>query len=123
MALQEIKLATAAQANITSVGALGRWVESDNTRFRYGLPEKVGGWASLTLDTIVGVSRKMHSFVDLEGNRYVAIGTDKFLLIYFEGQLFDVTPVKSGLASSTIATVNASPICTITTAKPWTSYR
>ena len=65
----------------------------------------------------------MHSFVDLEGNRYVAIGTDKFLLIYFEGQLFDVTPVKSGLASSTIATVNASPICTITTAKPWTSYR
>ena len=116
MALTSIKFLPGVNKQDTAVGAVGRWVDSDNTRFRYGLPEKVGGWASLTLDTIVGVSRKMHSFVDLEGNRYVAIGTDKFLLIYFEGQLFDVTPVKSALASSTISTVNASPICTITTA-------
>ena len=91
MALTSIKFLPGVNKQDTAVGAVGRWVDSDNTRFRYGLPEKVGGWASLTLDTIVGVSRKMHSFVDLEGNRYVAIGTDKFLLIYFEGQLFDVT--------------------------------
>ena len=100
----------------TAVGAEQRWVDSDNVRFRYGLPEKVGGWSSLITDTIVGVSRKVHAFVDLDGNRYVAIGTDKFLLLYFEGQLFDITPVKTALTGATIATTNASAVCTITKA-------
>ena len=99
MALTSIKFLPGINKQDTAVGAVGRWVDSDNIRFRYGLPEKVGGWASLTLDTVVGVSRKMHSFVDLEGNRYVSIGTDKFLLIYFEGQLFDITPVKATISS------------------------
>ena len=99
----------------TSVGAEQRWVDSDNVRFRYGLPEKVGGWSSLVTDTIVGVSRKLHAFVDLDGNRYVAIGTDKFLLLYFEGQLFDITPVKTTITAATLATTNGSAICTLTT--------
>ena len=55
----------------------------------------------------------MHAFVDLDGNRYVAIGTDKFTL-YFEGQLFDITPLKTSLTSATIAIINASAVCTIT---------
>ena len=123
MALTSIKFLPGINKQDTGVGAVGRWVDSDNVRFRYGFPEKVGGWSSLTLDTIVGVSRKMHSFVDLEGNRYVAIGTDKFLLIYFEGQLFDITPFRTNNAgtqttftSSTLATNSTSnKTCTITT--------
>ena len=99
----------------TAVGAEQRWVDSDNVRFRYGLPEKVGGWSSLVTDTIAGVSRKLHAFVDLDGNRYVAIGTDKFLLLYFEGQLFDITPVKTTITAATIATTNGSAVCTLTT--------
>ena len=99
----------------TTVGAEQRWVDCDNVRFRYMLPEKVGGWSSLITDTIVGVARREFAFVDLVGNRYVAIGTDKFLLIYFEGQLYDVTPLKTTLSSATIATTDASPICEITT--------
>jgi len=99
----------------TSVGAEQRWVDSDNVRFRYGLPEKVGGWSSLVTDTIAGVSRKLHAFVDLDGNRYVAIGTDKFLLLYFEGQLFDITPVKSTITAATLATTSGSAVCTLTT--------
>ena len=66
------------------------------------LPEKVGGWSSLITDTIVGVARREFAFVDLDGNRYVAIGTDKFLLIYFEGQLYDITPLKTTLTSATL---------------------
>jgi len=116
MALQEIKFAPGIDKQDTSVGALGRWVESDNIRFRYGLPEKVGGWQSLLTKSLVGVTRKLHAFVDNDGNRYVAMGTDKFLIIYFEGQFFDITPLKTPLAASTIATTNGSPICTITTA-------
>mgnify|MGYP003642362422 FL=1 len=120
MALTEIKFAPGIDKQDTSVGAFGRWVDSDNTRFRYGLPEKVGGWQSLLTDTITGVSRKMIPFVDKTGNRYVGIGTDKFLLIYFEGQLHDITPLRTDAAgspvalSSTIATTINSPICTLT---------
>ena len=120
MALTEIKFAPGIDKQDTSVGAFGRWVDSDNTRFRYGLPEKVGGWQSLLTDTITGVSRKMIPFVDKTGNRYVGIGTDKFLLIYFEGLLHDITPLRTDAAgspvalSSTIATTINSPICTLT---------
>ena len=81
MALVEFKLLPGIDKQQTQVGADKRWVNCDNVRFRYGLPEKVGGWSSLVTDTIVGVARAQYSFVDLEGNRYVAIGTDKFLLI------------------------------------------
>src|SRR5210317_435641 len=115
MALIDFKVLPGIDKQDTTAGAEQRWVDSDNVRFRYGLPEKVGGWASLITDTIVGVARKQFAFVDLDGNRYVAIGTDKFLLIYFEGQLYDITPLKTNLTSSTIATTDTSPICDITT--------
>jgi len=115
MPLQQIKFLPGIDKQNTEVGADNRWVDCDNVRFRYGLPEKVSGWASLITDTIVGVCRKEHAFVDISGNRYVALGTDKFLLIYFEGQLYDVTPLRTTLTSATIATTNASAVCTITT--------
>ena len=116
MALVEFKFKPGIDKQQTEAGAENRWVDSDNVRFRYGLPEKVGGWSSLVTDTIVGVARKQHAFVDNDGNRYVALGTDKFLLIYFEGQLYDITPLKTTLTSATIATTNGSPTCTITKA-------
>ena len=101
MALVDFKLLPGIDKQQTQVGAERRWVDSDNVRFRYGLPEKIGGWSSLLTDTIVGVARAQHSFVDLDGNRYVAIGTDKFLLIYFEGQLYDITPLGTTISSAT----------------------
>jgi hypothetical protein len=115
MALVEYSFLPGIDKQDTTAGAENRWIDSDNVRFRYGLPEKVGGWSSLVSDSVTGVARKLHAFVDLNGNRYVALGTDKFLLLYFEGQLHDITPLKSTLSSSTIATTNNDPVCTITT--------
>jgi len=114
MALIDFKVLPGIDKQDTASGAENRWIDCDNTRFRYGLPEKVGGWSSLVTDTIVGVARRQFAFVDLDGNRYIAIGTDKFLLIYFEGQLYDITPLKATLASCTIATTNNSAVCSIT---------
>ena len=116
MALIDFKVLPGIDKQDTTSGAENRWVDCDNTRFRYGLPEKVGGWSSLIPNTIVGVARRQFAFVDLDGNRYIAIGTDKFLLIYFEGQLYDITPLKTTLTSCTIATTSGSPICSITKA-------
>ena len=81
MALTQIKFAPGVDKQDTSVGAIGRWTDSDNVRWRYGLPEKVGGWQSLLTDSIVGVARKQHDFVDREGNSEIEIGTDNVILI------------------------------------------
>ena len=123
MALFEMKFQPGVDKQDTAVGATDRWVDSDNVRWRYNLPEKVGGWSSLLTDTIVGVARRQHAFVDNEGNKYVAIGTDKFLLLYFEGTLYDITPWRSNNAGaqteftgSTLATDSTTnKQCTITT--------
>jgi len=115
MALIDFKFLPGIDKQDTTSGAEKRWVDSDNVRFRYGLPEKVSGWSSLVTNTIVGVARREFAFVDLAGNRYVAIGTDKFLLIYFEGQLYDITPLKATLSAATIATTDTSAVCDITT--------
>jgi hypothetical protein len=112
--LTKIKFAPGIDKQDTAVGAEGRWVDSDNVRFRYGLPEKIGGWQSLLTDTMVGVARKQHAFVDKEGNRYVAIGTDKFLLLYFEGQLHDITPVKATLSSVVMSAQDATQEVSLT---------
>ena len=121
MALQQIKFAPGIDKQDTSVGAVGRWIDSDNVRFRYGLPEKVGGWQSLLPDTIVGVARKQHAIVDTSGNRYVILGTDKFLICYFEGGLHDITPFDTDsngaviALASTVVTNTANTSITITT--------
>ena len=114
MALVEFKFRPGIDKQNTSAGAENRWIDSDNVRFRYGLPEKVGGWSSLVSDSIVGVVRKQHSFVDLDGNRYVALGSDKFLLIYFEGQLHDVTPVKATISSVVMSAQDATQEVSLT---------
>jgi len=114
MALIEYKFLPGIDKQSTTAGAENRWIDSDNVRFRYGLPEKVGGWSSLVSDKIVGVVRKQHSFVDLDGNRYVALGTDKFLLLYFEGQLHDITPIKSTIGSVVMSCSDASFDVTLT---------
>ena len=118
MALKQVKFLPGIDKQNTTVGATARWVDSDNVRFRYGLPEKVGGWSSLLTTTISGVARKLHAFVDLDGNRYIAIGTDKSLLLYFEGEIHDITPIRQSYGSSTIATTNGSATCTITSSSP-----
>ena len=65
MALIDFKFLPGIDKQSSDSGAENRWIDSDNVRFRYGLPEKVGGWSSLVTDTIVGVARAMHAFTDL----------------------------------------------------------
>ena len=121
MALVNFKFLPGIDKQDTPAGAENRWVDSDKTRFRYGLPENVGGWSSLLTSTVCGVSRKLHAFSDLDGNKYVAMGTDKFLLVYFEGTIYDITPWRANNAGtqttfsgSTLTTNSTSPGTKIT---------
>jgi len=79
----------------SEVGAVARYVGGDNVRFRYTLPEKVGGWKAEGGESISSVSRRLHPFRGNDGNKYLAIGTDKFLLIYYEDNFYDITPYRT----------------------------
>ena len=63
MALIDFKILPGIDKQNTTKGAENRWIDSDNVRFRYGLPEKVGGWASLVNDSIVDFGYQCKSCV------------------------------------------------------------
>ena len=74
MTLTQIKLKPGIVKQTSSLGAAGGYTDSDNVRFRYGLPEKIGGWEKTTNTTIIGVARDAHNWVALDGTRLQAIG-------------------------------------------------
>ena len=118
MALAKVQLIPGFDKQVTETGAEGRWTGGQYVRFRYGLPEKVGGWAQLGADSLVGVARDQHTWFDLSGNRYAAIGTDKILYIYYEGSFYDIHPLNASLQQSGMTncftTSSASNIVTVT---------
>jgi hypothetical protein len=120
MALKLLNIKPGFNKQFTASGAEGQWIDGDNVRFRYGLPEKIGGWQSLVNATLVGAARAQHTWTDLEGRRYAAIGTNKLLVIYYEGDFYDITPIDTtkSQTSCDITTTNGSATVTITTPAP-----
>ena len=99
MPLTKLNIAPGIDKQDTEYGAEGRWVDSDNVRFHYGLPQKVGGWLKLISDTLIGVVRGTHVWTDLNGVRYTALGTDRKFYVYSEGTAYDVTPLRKTSSS------------------------
>jgi hypothetical protein len=79
MALLRLFLKPGVDKQNTEYGAEGGWIDSDYVRFRYGLPEKVGGWAPFgeTSAYLVGMPSEVFTWTDLDGSPYVAVGTNK----------------------------------------------
>ena len=48
MPLTNVKIQPGFDKQLTPTGAAGRWTDGDFVRFRYGLPEKIGGWEQIT---------------------------------------------------------------------------
>jgi hypothetical protein len=94
MTLTKIQLKPGIQKQTSSLGASGGFTDCDNIRFRYGLPEKIGGWEKTTDNKLIGVARDAHHWVALDGTRLAALGTDKKLYVYGNGILYDITPVR-----------------------------
>ena len=118
MPLASTKFAPGYDKQSTSYGAEGKWVDGENIRFRYGQPEKIGGWIKLFSDKLIGVVRDQFAWSDLTGTRHLALGTDKKLYIYKEGAIADVTPLRATQASLTnpFVTTSGSAIVTVTDA-------
>jgi hypothetical protein len=113
MPLKKIPLPPGFDKNDTASQAEGRWIDGDNVRFQYGSPEKIGGWRQIGPNILVGAGRDIHSFFDLTGRRYLAIGTNKVLYILFDNVFYDITPLKAALTGCTYTSTTGSFTVTI----------
>jgi hypothetical protein len=80
----------------TEYGAEGGWTDCDNVRFRYGLPEKIGGWQGFAgTDTyLAGMPSEVFTWTSLAGVPYVIVGTTRKLYVSVGGNWYDITPLR-----------------------------
>jgi hypothetical protein len=113
MPLQKIQFKPGFNKQQTATGAEGQWIDGDNVRFRYGQPEKIGGWEQLVAGTMAGPVRDQHTWTDLNGVRYAALGTSKVLIIYYEGAFYDITPLDAAISGFTFSSTTGSATVTL----------
>jgi hypothetical protein len=113
MPLQKIQFKPGFNKQQTATGAEGQWIDGDNIRFRYGEPQKIGGWQQLVSSTLAGPVRDQHTWTALDGKKYAALGSSKVLIIYYEGQFYDITPLDTALTGATYTSTTGSATVTI----------
>jgi hypothetical protein len=119
--LQKLGFLPGFNKQVTSTGAESQWIDGENVRFRYGTPEKIGGWNQLGASKLTGAARGLHHFVNKTSTKFAAIGTNRILYVYSGGVFYDIHPLvnPSGTAiTSAFSTVNGSPTVTITFPSP-----
>ena len=113
--LQKIGFQPGINKQISETTAEGQWVDCDNVRFRYGTPEKIGGWKQLGTDDLTGAVRGLHHYVNSLGRKYAIIGSNRILYAYSGGVFYDIHPIKSTTTlTSAFSTTNGSATVTIT---------
>ena len=116
MPMKALKFKPGIVSDITSYSNEGGFVDGDKVRFRFGFPEKFGGWEKYSPNQYLGSARRLHNWVALDGSDFMGIGTH---LKYYieEGQTFnDITPIRNttGAGDITFAATNGSTTITVT---------
>jgi hypothetical protein len=112
--LQKLGFLPGFNKQVTATGAEGQWTGGDNVRFRYGTPEKLGGWDQLGEDKLTGAGRALHHFDNNAGIKYAAIGTNRILYIYSGGTYHDIHPINNTITGCDFSTTDTETAVTIT---------
>jgi len=112
--LQKLGFAPGFNKQVTETGAEGQWFDGDNVRFRYGTPEKIGGWEQLGADKLTGAARAIHNWDNNVGIKYSAIGTNRILYVYSDGEFYDIHPIRTTITGANFTSTSGSPTVTIT---------
>ena len=113
--LQKLGFAPGFNKQVTDTGAESQWTGGENVRFRYGTPEKIGGWAQLGSTNLCGPTRALHHMVNKTSIKYAILGTNRILYAYTGGIYYDIHPIKTNFGALTdkLACTSGSPILTI----------
>ena len=99
MPITSLKFRPGINKETTSYSNKGGWNDCDLVRFRFGYPEKLGGWEKYSINTFLGSSRSLHAWANLQGNSYLGIGTEiKFYIEESQGYN-DITPIRRKVVS------------------------
>ena len=118
MPITKLKFKPGIVSDITSESNEGGYVDGDKVRFRFGFPEKIGGWTKYTTETFQGSARRLHNWVTLDGADLLGIGTQ---LKYYieEGQGFnDITPIRATTSAGDVTFSATNGSTTITVSDP-----
>jgi hypothetical protein len=120
MPLTKLQFKPGIDREATAYSNEGGWRECDKVRFRFGFPEKIGGWTKYTSSTYQGTARDLHPWVALDGSKYLGVGTHLKYYIVEGGSLFDITPIRAtqvaGSSAVLFAATNGSTTVTVTDA-------
>ena len=112
--LQKVNFLPGINKQVTPTGGESQWIDCDNVRFRYGTPEKIGGWKQLGADNVTGAARGLHQFNNSQGIKYSIIGTNRILYAYSGGVFYDIHPIKTTTTlTNAFSTTNGSTSVTI----------
>lgn len=93
MSLSQIPLNPGVYVDDTPLKAKGFFVAADKIRFVRGLPQVMGGWELLTATQLSGICRGLHSWMDANLVKWVAVGTHTNLYGITDSIVYDFTPV------------------------------
>ena len=116
--LQKLGFAPGFNKQVTETGAEGQWFDGDNVRFRYGSPEKIGGWEQLGTEKLTGAARAIHNWDDNVGIKYSAIGTNRILYVFSDGVFYDIHPIRTTITGANFTSTAGSPTVTVTLSSP-----
>ena len=115
MPLTKLQFKPGINREITKYSNEGGWVDCDKIRFRFGYPEKFGGWEKLTSNTYQGTARRLHNWLALDGSNFLGVGTHLKYYIEEGGTFNDITPVRASTTNSTtFSATNGSANITVT---------
>jgi len=114
--LKKIQFKAGVNRENTRYSAEGTWYDINKVRFRFGLPQKIGGWERVSSSTYLGIARSLTNWSTLSGQNLVSVGTNLKYYIERGGAYFDVTPIRLTTAAgdATFAATNGSAILTVT---------
>tara|TARA_R100000541_G_scaffold1437_1_gene6156 strand:- start:186 stop:2381 length:2196 start_codon:yes stop_codon:yes gene_type:complete len=112
--LQKLGFAPGFNKQVTETGAEGQWFDGDNVRFRYGTPEKIGGWSQLGQDNLTGMTSAIHHWENNNSIKYAALGTNKILYVFAGGTYYDIHPIRETLTGVNFTSTSSSNLVTIT---------
>ncbi len=114
MAIVKLLLKPGISTEATPTLASGTWSESNCIRWRDNFLEKLFGWMRISETLIVGVARTLLGFLDAAAVAYIAIGTDRRLEVWQNGQIYDITPLRdTANVAVNLSTVINTPTVTI----------
>ena len=106
--LQKLGFLPGFNKQVSELGAEGQWFDGDNVRFRYGTPEKIGGWQQLGDVKLTGAGRAVHHWDDNAGIKFAAIGTNRILYVYSGGTFYDIHPIRTTLTGVNFTSTSSS---------------